>query len=252
MSEVLHASQTGSGPGAPNGLAPEARPLDAAAPVAVAVEGLALDAGAPAQASASDGGRLAIKRAIDVVIASVGLVALAPFGLLIAVAVRISSPGSVIFRQTRVGRHGVTFRMFKFRTMIDGAELGRAELEVLNESEGIFKLRNDPRMTGIGRLLRRGSLDELPQLLNVLRGEMSLVGPRPLVPEEDRRIQGPYRARLRLRPGMTGPWQALGPIRPTLRDMVVIDCLYVENWSLWMDFRVLLQTFAHVARLRGI
>jgi lipopolysaccharide/colanic/teichoic acid biosynthesis glycosyltransferase len=104
----------------------------------------------------------------------------------------------------------------------------------------------------VGCFLRRTSLDELPQLVNVLRGQMSLVGPRPLVPEEDRLIEGDFRERLRVRPGMTGRWQTLGPIRPPLRQMVVIDCLYVEQWSLWEDLRILARTLVHVARLRGV
>ncbi|MGI8903841.1 MAG: sugar transferase [Solirubrobacteraceae bacterium] len=175
---------------------------------------------------------LKIKRAFDVVFAGIAIVLLAPIWLLIALAIRMSSRGPVIFRQIRVGRHGESFEMFKFRTMIDGAHAGRAALDLLNESSGIFKLKNDPRLTVVGRLLRSTSLDELPQLINVLRGEMSLVGPRPLILEEDRLIEGIYRERLQLRPGMTGPWQAIGPVRPPLRGMVVIDCLYAENWSL--------------------
>jgi len=195
---------------------------------------------------------LAAKRTLDLVIAGVGLVVLSPVAALIAVAIRRASSGPAIFRQTRVGRDGEPFSMLKFRTMIDRAEEARAGLEGRNESSGIFKLKDDPRLTGIGRLLRRCSLDELPQLVNVLRGEMSLVGPRPLVPEEDERIQGPHRGRLLVRPGMTGPWQALGPVRPPLREMIVIDCLYVANWSLWMDLKILLQTFRHVLLLRGV
>lgn len=195
---------------------------------------------------------LAVKRTVDVLIAAIVLVLAAPFVLLIALAIRIASPGPVLFRQTRVGRHGATFSMWKLRTMIDGAESARAELDALNESSGIFKLKSDPRLTGVGRLLRRGSVDEIPQLVNVLRGEMSLVGPRPLVCEEDARIQAPYRARLLMRPGMTGPWQALGPIRPSLREMVVIDCLYVENWCLWTDAKILVRTLWHVVRLHGV
>lgn len=198
-------------------------------------------------------GRAALaKRTLDLVIAATGLVVLSPLGALIALAIRLASPGPVMFRQTRVGRHGVSFSMLKFRTMFDHAEEGRPALEGRNESSGIFKLKDDPRLTGVGRLLRRCSLDELPQLVNVLRGEMSLVGPRPLVPEEDERIQGPHRGRLLVRPGMTGPWQALGPVRPPLREMIVIDCLYVANWSLWMDLKILLQTFRHVLLLRGV
>ncbi len=195
---------------------------------------------------------LTIKRTLDLVIAGVGVVVLSPVAALIALAIHRASSGPVMFRQTRVGRHGVRFSMLKFRTMVDGAEETRPELESRNESDGIFKLKDDPRLTGVGRLLRRCSLDELPQLINVLRGEMSLVGPRPLVPEEDARIQGPHRARLLMKPGMTGPWQALGPVRPPLREMVVIDCLYVENWSLWADLKILLRTFRHVLLLRGV
>ncbi|MGI8412838.1 MAG: sugar transferase [Solirubrobacteraceae bacterium] len=195
---------------------------------------------------------LKIKRAFDVVFAGIAIVLLAPIWLLIALAIRVSSRGPVIFRQIRVGRDGATFEMFKFRTMIENAQARRAVLDGLNESSGIFKLKNDPRLTPVGRLLRRSSLDELPQLINVLRGEMSLVGPRPLIVEEDQRIEGIYRERLQLPPGMTGPWQALGPVRPPLREMVVIDCLYTETWSLSADMKILLRTLAHVVRLRGM
>ncbi len=211
-----------------------------------------LDAGAREVPLGPSRAWLVVKRTIDIVFACLGLLLVVPFGLLIALAIRLDTRGAVIFRQTRVGRHGVTFQIFKFRTMVHDAERSRAELEALNESAGIFKLKNDPRSTRVGRLLRRGSLDELPQLLNVLRGEMSLVGPRPLVSEEDQLIEGPYRRRLQFNPGMTGPWQALGPVRPTLREMVVLDCLYVENWSLWTDVKILLQTLFHVLRMRGI
>jgi lipopolysaccharide/colanic/teichoic acid biosynthesis glycosyltransferase len=195
---------------------------------------------------------LAIKRAIDIGVAALGLLLLAPLWALIALAVRLDSPGPVLFRQTRVGEGGVEFEMFKFRTMIDGADERRGELAPLSESPGLFKLRNDPRLTQAGRALRRASLDELPQLLNVVRGEMSLVGPRPLVPDEDRLIQGPYRARLQVTPGMTGPWQAIGHPRPRLGEMVVIDCLYAESWSLWADIKIVLRTLGSVVRLRGL
>jgi lipopolysaccharide/colanic/teichoic acid biosynthesis glycosyltransferase len=142
--------------------------------------------------------------------------------------------------------------MIKFRSMVKSAETMRPTLEPLNESDGIFKMTNDPRVTRIGRLLRRSSLDELPQLINVLRGEMSLVGPRPLLPEEDQRVEGPHRSRLELLPGMTGPWQILGPLRPPLSEMVKLDYLYMANWSLWSDIKYMLRTTTHVVGRRGL
>lgn len=195
---------------------------------------------------------LAIKRATDVLFAALALVAIAPIAVLIALAIRIDSPGPVIFRQTRVGRRGGRFAMFKFRTMHKDAEAIRSELEPLNESSGIFKLARDPRVTRVGRLLRRASLDELPQFINVLRGEMSLVGPRPLIPEEDRLVEDPYRARSSVMPGITGAWQAIGPVRPPLKDMMVMDCLYAENWCLRRDLMIILRTVQQVIRMRGL
>jgi lipopolysaccharide/colanic/teichoic acid biosynthesis glycosyltransferase len=141
--------------------------------------------------------------------------------------------------------------MIKFRSMVDGAHEQREALADLNESEGLFKLTADPRITRIGGVLRRASLDELPQLINVIRGEMSLVGPRPLIPEEDERVEGRHRNRLHLTPGMTGPWQILGPTRAPLSEMVKIDYLYQANWSLWYDLKILVRTFAHVIGMRG-
>ena len=142
--------------------------------------------------------------------------------------------------------------MIKFRSMVDGAEAQRAALDALNETNGLFKLSDDPRVTRVGRLLRRTSMDELPQLVNVLRGNMSLVGPRPLVVDEDRLVSGRHRDRLQFAPGMTGPWQVLGPARPPLSEMVKTDYLYAANWSLWTDIKILIRTFAHVVSLRGL
>jgi exopolysaccharide biosynthesis polyprenyl glycosylphosphotransferase len=193
----------------------------------------------------------AIKRAMDVVGASLGLLPLLPFGLLIAIAIKLDSKGPVFFGQLRVGRNGRTFRMLKFRSMVDGAEAQRAALDALNETNGVFKLSADPRVTRIGRLLRRTSIDELPQLLNVLRGDMSLVGPRPLVVDEDRLVEGRHRERLQLPPGMTGPWQVLGPSRPPLSEMVKTDYLYAVNWSMWTDVKILMRTLGHVVSQRG-
>ena len=136
--------------------------------------------------------------------------------------------------------------------MYDGADGHKESLLHRNEADGFFKIAEDPRVTPIGRWLRRTSLDELPQLLNVLRGEMSLVGPRPLVDEEDARIEGWFRRRLDVTPGMTGAWQVLGSSRIPLHDMVTIDYLYRTNWTLWLDLKILLRTVPHVLRRRGL
>jgi exopolysaccharide biosynthesis polyprenyl glycosylphosphotransferase len=194
----------------------------------------------------------ALKRAIDLAGAVVGLVVLAPLMALIALAIRLDSPGPVLFAQERVGRGGGRFRMLKFRTMVPGADGAKAALRPLNEAEGLFKIADDPRLTRIGRVLRRFSADELPQLYNVLRGEMSLVGPRPLVPDEDVRIDGWDRRRLDLAPGMTGKWQIGGASRIPLGEMVTIDYLYVANWSPWEDAKVLLRTLPYVLAGRGL
>ena len=143
--------------------------------------------------------------------------------------------------------------MFKFRTMVPDAEALKDSLRDRNEAaEGLFKIAEDPRVTRVGRLLRRSALDELPQMLNIVRGEMSLVGPRPLVVEEDQQVEGWHRRRLELTPGMTGPWQILGPARVPLKEMVAIDYLYVANWSLWTDVKILLRTVPHVLGRRGL
>ena len=196
-----------------------------------------------------------VKRMMDVVGATLMLVAAAPVMLCAAIAIRIESPGPVLFRQRRVGRNGAPFTLLKFRSMVDGADALRAELRELSiGGDGMFKAPADPRVTRVGRFLRRTSIDELPQLLNVLKGEMSLVGPRPLVHDEDRRIAGWHRRRLHLTPGLTGPWQVLGSPerRVPLREMVTIDYLYAANWSLWSDIKVLLRTVAHVVGARGV
>jgi exopolysaccharide biosynthesis polyprenyl glycosylphosphotransferase len=193
------------------------------------------------------------KRAFDLFGASLGLLAISPVIIAIAIAIKLDSRGPVFFRQLRVGRHGHRFQMLKFRTMVPEAEELKDSLRYRNEAkEGLFKIAEDPRVTRVGRLLRKSALDELPQLLNIVRGEMSLVGPRPLVIEEDRRIEGWHRRRLELMPGMTGPWQILGPARVPLKEMVAIDYLYVANWSLWTDIKILLRTVPHVLGRRGL
>jgi exopolysaccharide biosynthesis polyprenyl glycosylphosphotransferase len=194
----------------------------------------------------------ALKRAFDLVGAGLGLLVLSPVLALIGLIVKFDSRGPVLFRQPRIGRNGEPFTILKFRTMVDGAEEMKAELRSRNETEGLFKMVDDPRMTRRGKRLRRSSLDELPQLFNVLRGEMSLVGPRPLVLDEDAMITGFDRRRLALTPGMTGHWQILGAARLPLHEMVKLDYLYVANWSLWSDVKILLRTGSYVARRRGM
>lgn len=192
------------------------------------------------------------KRAFDLVGSLTAIIVLSPILAAIAVAVRVSSPGPVLFRQLRVGRDDRRFSIYKFRTMTADAEARKEELRHLNEAgDGLFKVAADPRVTRVGRLLRKSSLDELPQLLNVVRGEMSLVGPRPLVLDEDALVSGLDRSRLHLTPGMTGPWQVLGKARVPMGEMVGMDYLYVANWSLWRDFKLLVRTLPHMLARSG-
>jgi exopolysaccharide biosynthesis polyprenyl glycosylphosphotransferase len=196
---------------------------------------------------------IVLKRSLDIAGALVGLVLLAPLFALIAVAIKLDSRGPVVFRQTRVGRDGERFEIWKFRSMVTGADAQKARLRARNEAAaGLFKIADDPRLTRVGRLLRRRSLDELPQLLNVVCGEMSLVGPRPLVCDEDEKILGMDRRRLKLTSGMTGPWQVLGSSRVPLAEMVKLDYLYVAGWTLWSDVKILLRTLGHVVARRGM
>jgi exopolysaccharide biosynthesis polyprenyl glycosylphosphotransferase len=194
----------------------------------------------------------ALKRAFDVVVSTLILMTVAPVMAAAALAIRLDSNGPVLFRQTRVGRNGERFEIFKFRTMVPEAEAMKSNLMHLNETQGLFKIADDPRITGVGSLLRRTALDELPQLLNVWRGEMSLVGPRPLVVDEDAKIEGLDRSRLHLTPGMTGHWQILGSGRIPLHEMVGIDYLYVANWSLWTDLKIMLRTIPFMLDRRGV
>jgi exopolysaccharide biosynthesis polyprenyl glycosylphosphotransferase len=195
----------------------------------------------------------AVKRALDIVGAGLGVLVLAPLLTAIAIAIKIDSAGPVLFRQRRMGRQDVPFEMLKFRTMVDGADAQRSALAARNEADGgLFKIKEDPRTTRVGRLLRRTSLDELPQLFNVLRGDMALVGPRPLVLDEDSRIEGWQRSRHELPPGMTGLWQVFGSARIPLNEMVKIDYLYGANWSLWLDVKILMRTVLFVLERRGL
>lgn len=192
-----------------------------------------------------------LKRGFDLFGATILLIGAAPMMAVIAIAVRLDSSGPMLFRQLRIGRDGEPFHIFKFRTMVNDAEQLKDELRHLSEGEGLFKIEADPRITRVGRTLRRTSLDELPQMFNVFLGQMSLVGPRPLVADEDGRIKGVHRGRLRLTPGMTGQWQIAGSARVPLEDMVKLDQLYVSNWTLWGDVRILLRTVPYVLSRRG-
>ncbi len=188
--------------------------------------------------------QLIFKRIIDIIGATVGLVVLGPLVMLpAAVAIKLTSPGPVLFRQRRSGLHGRLFTMYKFRSMVDNAEMLRVELETFNEMSGpVFKMARDPRVTPVGRFLRKTSIDELPQLWNVLRGDMSLVGPRPPIPSEVQQYDAWHRRRLSMKPGLTCLWQISGRNRIGFEHWMKLDLQYIDNWSLWLDFKILLRT----------
>jgi exopolysaccharide biosynthesis polyprenyl glycosylphosphotransferase len=196
---------------------------------------------------------LALKRTIDIVGAAAGLVLFAPVLALIAVLIKLDSRGPVIFSQVRIGRGNRPFRIHKFRTMVVNADELKDAILPLNEVPfPLLKIPEDrdPRLTRVGRVLRRTMLDELPQLWNVLRGEMSLVGPRPLEPQDDAEVMGWHRTRLELTPGLTGPWQALGRHVIPFREMLTLDYLYAAEWSLWHDVKLLVRTVQALLRSR--
>ncbi len=196
--------------------------------------------------------RLFFKRMFDVALSLVSLVVLSPLLLCIAAMIRVTSPGPVLFRQTRCGLGGRRFTLFKFRSMINNAEQMRAELHQLNELDGpVFKISDDPRITTVGRWLRRFSLDELPQLWNVFRGEMSFVGPRPAVPEEVEQYEDWQRRRLRMRPGLTCTWVLEGRNHVDFNRWMQLDLKYIDNWSLWLDTKIFLRTIPIVLSGRG-
>jgi exopolysaccharide biosynthesis polyprenyl glycosylphosphotransferase len=199
---------------------------------------------------------LRLKRALDLALGIAALILLAPLLLVSALAIKLDSPGPVLFRQRRIGKGDRPFEVFKFRSMRVDADAHKDAVAELNfhggkNENGMFKIREDPRVTRVGRILRRYSLDELPQLFNILRGEMSLVGPRPLIENEDRQIEGRLRRRLDLTPGLTGLWQAHGRSEIPFEEMVNLDYLYVTNWSLWGDVKLLMRTCSAVVRGRG-
>jgi lipopolysaccharide/colanic/teichoic acid biosynthesis glycosyltransferase len=206
---------------------------------------------APGVGFAPAGSYRVAKRGIDVIVALTGLVLLAPLLLVLALAVWASSPGAPLFRQRRVGRGGTQFRMWKFRTMVPDAERRRSELVGRSRDRGWLKLDRDPRVTGIGRVLRRTSLDELPQLLNVLRGDMSLVGPRPLPLVEHALLPDWSAPRLSVRPGITGLWQVMGRTLVPFEEMLRLDCRYVDELSLRSDVEIIARTVPSVLLGRG-
>jgi exopolysaccharide biosynthesis polyprenyl glycosylphosphotransferase len=196
-----------------------------------------------------------LKRSFDLGAAALGLILLAPVFCVVALAIKIDSRGPVFFRQVRMGAGNRTFRVYKFRTMVADAEERKSEIEHLNMHNGgdarMFKVPEDPRVTRVGRVLRRWRIDELPQLLNVVSGRMSLVGPRPLILEEDQHVSSWARRRLDLKPGMTGLWQVLGASDIPFEEMTKLDYLYVTNWSLREDLRLIMLTIPALTRSRA-
>jgi exopolysaccharide biosynthesis polyprenyl glycosylphosphotransferase len=198
------------------------------------------------------GGKQVIKAVFDRFAAGLALILLAPLFVVLALAIRLDDPGPVFFKQTRVGRDGQTFKLFKFRTMVVDAEQRKLQLEALNEGAGVlFKMRKDPRVTKVGTGLRRWSLDELPQLFNVLIGDMSLVGPRPALPREVARYGDHMRRRLVVKPGLTGLWQVSGRSGLSWEEAFRLDLRYVDNWSIVLDLQILWKTFSAVTHGSG-
>ena len=194
----------------------------------------------------------AIKRAIDILVSATALALLSPLLLAVAAAVKLTSRGPILFRQVRVGQHGRTFNMLKFRSMVINAEELKAKLAAMNEQQGpVFKMRRDPRITAVGRFIRKYSIDELPQLLNVLRGEMSLVGPRPPIPSEVAKYEAWQRRRLSVRPGLTCVWQVSGRNEITFEQWMYLDMQYIDHWSLRSDLELIARTVPVVLTGRG-
>ena len=191
-----------------------------------------------------DAGALAVKRVIDVLGALFGLLLTGLVFPLVAAAIRLTSKGPVLFRQTRAGVNCRPFAIYKFRTMVEGAEALKPRLAEKDETRGpVFKIERDPRVTAVGRILRRTSIDEMPQFWNVLKGEMSLVGTRPPTPDEVEAYGSAHFRRLRMKPGMTGLWQTSGRGRVTdFEEIVRMDVEYIRNWSLWLDVKLILKT----------
>jgi exopolysaccharide biosynthesis polyprenyl glycosylphosphotransferase len=198
------------------------------------------------------GANYLIKRIVDLTLVLGTLPLWGSLALVIAILIKLTSRGPVIYRQTRIGRHGHPFEFLKFRTMVINADDLKAQLMEQNEGSGpMFKMKRDPRVTPIGRFLRKFSLDEIPNLWNVVRGEMSLVGPRPAVPEEVSQYEQWHRRRLEVTPGVTGLWQVTGRSDTSFDECVRLDIYYTEHWSIWLDIRILLATIPSVILGRG-
>jgi lipopolysaccharide/colanic/teichoic acid biosynthesis glycosyltransferase len=196
--------------------------------------------------------KVALKRLFDVLIASLALLVAIPVLVILLVAIIVESPGNPLFVQKRLGLHGKRFGLLKLRTMVPDAQRRRAELEHLNESKPpLFKMHNDPRVTRVGRVLRATSLDELPQLINVLRGEMSIVGPRPRLPEEFSLDDPAIIRRLSVKPGLAGLWQVSGRANLNFDEALAIDLQYIDNWSFWLDLKLIARTFWVVLTFKG-
>ena len=194
----------------------------------------------------------AAKRVFDITVSTLMIVIFVPVWAFFALAVKLDSPGPVFYRDRRVGLGEREFGMFKFRSMYVDASLRQAGLESSNEASGpLFKIKDDPRVTRVGRIMRRYSIDELPQVLNVIRGEMSLVGPRPLPLRDYVQLEDWHRKRYLVMPGMTGLWQVSGRIDLSFDDLVRLDFYYLENWSIWLDISILAKTLPAVAARRG-
>jgi exopolysaccharide biosynthesis polyprenyl glycosylphosphotransferase len=192
-------------------------------------------------------GGFLLKRVLDITVSSIALVLLSPVMLAIAIAIRLDSEGSTFYRAHRIGRKGRTFTCYKFRTMVANADKLREQLSHMNERDSVlFKIANDPRITGVGRWLRKYSLDELPQFYNVLRGDMSLVGPRPPIAHEVEQYDLSHLRRLNVLPGITGLWQVEARQDPSFDSYISLDTAYVENWSLWLDMKILARTISVV------
>jgi exopolysaccharide biosynthesis polyprenyl glycosylphosphotransferase len=190
---------------------------------------------------------LILKRLLDVTVSTVSLVALSPLLLAIAIAVKLDSPGPILYASERIGKKARVFRCFKFRTMVRDADRRRAEIMHMNERQGIlFKISDDPRITRVGRFLRKYSLDELPQFLNVIRGDMSIVGPRPPIASEVRQYNLAHLRRLDVTPGITGLWQVQARQDPSFDSYISLDVAYIENWNVWLDIKIILRTIGVV------
>ena len=195
---------------------------------------------------------LFVRRILDIVLTGLLIVLTLPIMAAVAILIKLTSPGPVLFKQERCGLNGRLFVMYKFRSMVDNAEQLRFQLEELNEMDGpVFKSSRDPRVTIVGKIIRRFSIDEFPQLFNVLRGDMSLVGPRPPLPQEVSRYERWQRRRLSMKPGITCLWQISGRNKVSFDDWMKLDLTYIDNWSLLLDLKILLKTVPVVLLGRG-